>query len=146
MWPSPWLTFVDLLGQLAWLLVWWIGIMALMVLGLVALAGALVAHWFDPSRSNCFVYVVEQWRAHKGQVRITPSLYIPWLPHFAWSPDGQRWWAFNPTVKYRRWLAPLWFKGSVSEELEERPAVRPREQVHAAADTAAPHDSAPPGA
>jgi hypothetical protein len=63
-------------------------------------------------RCNCLVYALRKWFTHGGYVVMRRSRY-GWWPHFLWSPDLLQFFAFVPVKRpHRRWLPPLWFKGS----------------------------------
>ncbi len=111
------LAWLDGLGQLAGLIVWWIGMMALMSLGLVAIIAGSIAERFDRRLSNCFLHVVRRFRADDGYVIVQRSLFVPGCLHFGWSKDLVTMEAFNPPRKVSRAIPPLLFRGTREEIL-----------------------------
>lgn len=80
------------------------------------------ACWYHPRRSNCLFWALEQRRRFGGYVAARRSTY-GWWHHYAWSPDGLRWFEYNPTWPkkwwlerwWRRWFPPPLFTGVIEE-------------------------------
>lgn len=78
-----------------------------------------VPHWV-PSwpYGNCFLWALRCWVQFGGAVAMRRSHHLP-FPHFAWGPDGSRWYSYAPVTPRHGWLAwlhMLWFRGYVRLE------------------------------
>jgi hypothetical protein len=70
----------------------------------------LAARHPDDAPSNCLLWAIQQQRRHGGELRMTASLFGPWL-HTRWvGPDGSAW-EYNPPRKRRRRIPPPLFYG-----------------------------------
>jgi hypothetical protein len=65
--------------------------------------------------SNCLIYALTQWCRYGGYVAMRTS-HWGWFPHFLWSPDLVKWWAYVPLKPARHWCPPLLFRGQVEED------------------------------
>lgn len=67
----------------------------------------------QPWISNCRLWCRRCYRERGGVVASLRSEYGRWR-HWAWSPDGRRWFTYAPLWPKARWrwpFPPLWFRG-----------------------------------
>lgn len=106
-----WVQLLDGFGTLAWLILFWLGILGLKVIGVVALVGGGIAWLVNPSYANCFWYALRRWWTEGGYVVMLWSAWTP-FPHFVWSSDLITFWEWHPVRRRRRrWLPPVVFRG-----------------------------------
>lgn len=71
-------------------------------------------------RSNCLIWALGQLIREGGYIafrrtRTARLRRLAWWPHFLWSPDLKRWYAFMPLDKRDVLSPPLLFRGHVCE-------------------------------